>query len=98
MTVIRFPLAMLLLLGCVAANAIVPSQPWINAASARIKEIDAALQHIRGAPSALSPEQQRDLLELQRSLKSERSLLIERQELLKRLEQQGLLMYAVPSN
>lgn len=80
------------------AVAIVPSARWADVTERRLAELDTSLAQLQTDlhQTTLAPAQKEELTQLQHSLEVEKKLLLERRELLKRLEDQGLLMYVSP--
>lgn len=86
------------LLVVAAASAIVPSARWSEAVDKQLLELNSSLAQIQADLSAagLEPTQKKKLGELEENFKAEKKLLLERRELLRRLETQGLLIYLSP--
>ena len=78
--------------------AIVPASRWAESVETRLSELDSSLVQLQAdlKKTTLEDPKKAQLLELERSLKAEKDLLLERRALLKRLEAQGLLMYVTP--
>jgi Spy/CpxP family protein refolding chaperone len=80
------------------AAAVVPSARWAEATDARLHEINKSLAQIQTDLGAadLEESQRKQLGELAQSFEAEKKVLLERRELLRRLENAGLLIYLSP--
>jgi Skp family chaperone for outer membrane proteins len=77
------------------AVAIVPSEQGFQEVDARLKEIDAELTQIRASlnNAKTTDGQKSELGSRERKLQTEMSFLVERRDVLKRLERSGLLKH-----
>lgn len=75
-----------------------PSSESLAVLDQRVKDIDVSLSELGSAltKQPVAEAQRAELLQLQQSLETEKRLLIERKDLLERLERKGLLIYVAP--
>jgi|SRR5581483_5327423 len=79
-------------------NAFRPSAESLVVLDQRVKDIDESLAQLNSAltKQPMSEAQRAELVQLQQSLQSEKRLLVERKDLLQRMERSGVLMYFAP--